>query len=306
MESGVFALSRLRIRQLMRTGSRSARILNGYLENSENFLWAILVGNTLANFITFTLAVYAVDGWIGLDRVWAWCLLLGAGCLFYMLFDLLPKMLFQRFPNRLCLVLARPFRGIELLLRPGVRAAAWVARGLLRRVGGKAFTGSLFGDREEWRQFMAKGGRGLTDDEQGMVQRVLELQHRVARQAMTPLDKVWGADANETLAEVFERAKDRFVQAVPVWKGEGKRAEILGVLPLRHLLYESCLDRSRRVGQLTQNALFVEESTRLDEVLRRMQKGGQRLAVVRDEKGKPAGVLALSDVLLSVFGEVSL
>src|SRR2546426_2385517 len=56
MEAGVFALSRLRIRQQMRAGRRSARVLHQYLENPENFLWTILVGNTVANFL--------ILGWI--------------------------------------------------------------------------------------------------------------------------------------------------------------------------------------------------------------------------------------------------
>jgi len=48
MEAGVFALSRLRIRQQMRAGKASAKVLHDYLENPENFLWTILVGNTVA------------------------------------------------------------------------------------------------------------------------------------------------------------------------------------------------------------------------------------------------------------------
>jgi len=51
MEAGVFALSRLRIRQQMRAGKASAKVLHDYLENPENFLWTILVGNTVANFL---------------------------------------------------------------------------------------------------------------------------------------------------------------------------------------------------------------------------------------------------------------
>src|SRR5215207_11310674 len=57
MEAGVFALSRLRIRQQMRAGNRRAAVLYGYLEKPENFLWTILVGNTLANFTAFALVV---------------------------------------------------------------------------------------------------------------------------------------------------------------------------------------------------------------------------------------------------------
>jgi len=50
MEAGVFALSRLRIRQHMRSGRRSAEVLHKYLEHPENFLWTILVGNTVPTF----------------------------------------------------------------------------------------------------------------------------------------------------------------------------------------------------------------------------------------------------------------
>ena len=51
MEAGVFALSRLRVRQQMRAGRSSAAVLHNLLEHPENFLWTILVGNTLVNFI---------------------------------------------------------------------------------------------------------------------------------------------------------------------------------------------------------------------------------------------------------------
>src|SRR5262245_55768346 len=50
MEAGVFALSRLRIRQQARAGNSSAKLLHQFLEYPENFLWTILVGNTVANF----------------------------------------------------------------------------------------------------------------------------------------------------------------------------------------------------------------------------------------------------------------
>src|ERR1041384_6324704 len=60
MEAGVFALSRMRVRQQMRAGRRSAEVLHGYLENPENFLWTILVGNTLANFIILGMILMAL------------------------------------------------------------------------------------------------------------------------------------------------------------------------------------------------------------------------------------------------------
>src|SRR5688572_9829691 len=110
MESGVFALSRLRIRHRMRTGNPRAAVLYSYLENPEDFLWTIFVGNTLAGFTAISIGLIGAfrffERWPGL--FWAAAL---AGILAYYAFcELLPKMLFRLHPNRLCLALVPAFR----------------------------------------------------------------------------------------------------------------------------------------------------------------------------------------------------
>src|SRR3954464_10090711 len=70
MESGVLALNRFRIRHLMRSGNKRAAVLNHYLDNPEDFLWTILVGNTVANIAIFTIGVLQLFYWLGGYRVW--------------------------------------------------------------------------------------------------------------------------------------------------------------------------------------------------------------------------------------------
>src|ERR1051326_4812924 len=70
MEAGVFALSRMRVAQQMRDGRRSAEVLHGYLENPENFLWTILVGNTVANFIILGWLIKVLHQVLGRHQVW--------------------------------------------------------------------------------------------------------------------------------------------------------------------------------------------------------------------------------------------
>lgn len=125
MEAGVFALSRLRVRQQVRAGRASARLLHGFLENPENFLWTILVGNTLVNFVVLGWVIVSLHGWFGGRWVVFAILFAVLVFLFYALFDLLPKMLFHNFPNRLCLLAARPFRFVHLALRPLVALVEW-------------------------------------------------------------------------------------------------------------------------------------------------------------------------------------
>jgi len=175
MEAGVFALSRLRIRQQMRAGKHSAEVLHKSLENPETFLWTILVGNTLANFAILGWLVTVLHRSLSGHLLWFVLVFSVLVFLFYTFFVLLPKMLFLIFPNRLCMLLAQPFRAIDFLLRPLVALVEWFSRLLLRWRGGKTFTGHLFGNREELRLLMQESALGFTSEERVMINRVLDL-----------------------------------------------------------------------------------------------------------------------------------
>src|SRR5215469_4733835 len=86
MEAGVFALNRLRVRRLARAGRPSAKFLNRLLENPEKFLWTILVGNTLANFLILGYVLAKIREWLLGDRLSIVILFAGAVFLFYALF----------------------------------------------------------------------------------------------------------------------------------------------------------------------------------------------------------------------------
>src|SRR5262249_45143872 len=118
MEAGVFALSRLRIRRLGHAGRPSAQLLPGFLGNPENFLWTILVGNTLVNFLILCWIVVKLHEWLAWQHVLIVVIFAATVFLFYALFDLLTKMLFRSHPNQMCLAAAGVFRPVHLMLRP--------------------------------------------------------------------------------------------------------------------------------------------------------------------------------------------
>jgi putative hemolysin len=306
MEAGVFALSRLRVRQQMRAGRTSAKLLHGFLENPENFLWTILVGNTLVNFAILGWVAVSLHGWFeGRSVVFA-ALFAVIVFLFYALFDLLPKMLFRSFPNRLCLLSARPFSFVHLGLRPLVALVEWASQLLLRWTGGKVFSGHLFGNREELKQLMQDSVQAFTSEERAMIGRVLDLQTLTVRQIARPIVQAVTLSTAATVSEVFALARERGLTRLPVWESRDGQARIAGLVSVETLLFQPELDVTRAVGTLVQPALFLDEETRLEVALRRMQRGGQRLAVVLGRDQRETGIVSLEDILKVVFGEVKL
>jgi putative hemolysin len=306
METGVLGLSRLRVLCQKRAGNPRARILHGFLENPENFLWTILVGNTVTNTIVFTLATLVLYGWLG-DQPGLWLLGFGAAIfLFYGLCELLPKMLFQTFPNRLCLILAGPFRFVHLALAPLVAIVAWFSRLLLRWTGGKKFTGRLFGNRNELRFVMQESGHGLTSEERAMINRVLDLQNFTVRFVTIPLSQVVSVTTTTLISDLCVLARQTNFTRFPVFQRAGGRDRIVGVVSLKRLLYRDDLDPGKTAGAYLHPALYLHEDLPLEEASRRMQRSGRRMAIVLDHNQREIGIISLQDVLKVIFGEVNL
>lgn len=306
MEAGVFALSRLRIRQQMRAGRPSAKILHGFLENPENFLWTIFVGNTIANFLILGWVFAELYQFLAGRRWWFALAFLALVLVFYTLFDLLPKMLFRTHPNRLCLACAPVFRFVHIGLRPLVVLVQACSRWLLRWTGGKSFTGHLFGNREELRMVMQESAQTFTSEERAMINRVLELPNLTVRQITRPLAEVETVIAGQTVGEALALARERGVARLPAWEDREGRRRIVGLLELDRLLFEGEPDPTRPVSAFLKPALFLDEDIRLEVALRRLQRAGQPLAVVLGRDKQEMGVVSLEDILKTIFGEVKL
>ncbi len=306
MEAGVFALSRLQIRQQMRAGRRSATTLHGYLENPENFLWTILVGNTLANFIVLGSLITVLYETLQGHPLWFVACFLAVVFLFYALCDLLPKMIFRAQPNRFCLALARPFRYVHLGLWPLVWMVERISATLLYWTGGKAFTGHLFGNREELRFVMQESARSFSTEERAMINRVMDLPSLTVRQIARPLDQVVSVEIQATVSESLALCRERQFTRLPVWEKREGRHRVVGLVSVDALLYQPALDGSKPLGEFVRPALYLDEDQRLEDALRRMQRSGQRLAIVLGRDQREIGIISLEDVLKAVLGEARL
>ncbi len=302
MEAGVFSLSRWRIRHLMRSGNKRARVLYGYLEHPESFLWTILIGNSLANLVIFSLLVVWLYRWLG-----RWPALLIASLaltiiFFYAIFELLPKTIFRTYPNRLCMFMAAPFRLLNIILRPFVIVLAAIAGNFPRGSGEARIFGHLFSSREEMRWLLQESAPGLTPEERVMVNRVLDLRHISVRQIAVPIQKAVTVSVNTPMPEVLRLARERGFTRLPVWKDN----HIAGLISLRTSLYEADALENRTAGDFVKPAVFLESDTRVESALRQMQRMGQHLAIVVAPDRRELGIVSMQDILKAIFGDVSL
>lgn len=306
MEAAVMALSRLRIRQWVREGRPGARALQRYLANPENFLWTLLIGNTLANFVIVVIAVVWLDSQVGQWPVVFWLLTGVIAFILYVVVDLLPKALFRQFPNRLALWLVWPFRMVRALLWPLVSLIEGFTDLLLRWTGGRSLNSQFFASRDEVRDLVLDPATKLSPTERTLIHRVLDLKYRTAGQIARALSLADTVHVQTPVEQVVQRCREHGHTRLPVWDSSQPGARIAGIVSLKNILYDDGGMPRKTAGDYLRPALFLEESLPLEEALRRLQRSGQPLAIVVDSGRRERGFLTLADVLGAVFGEVSL
>ena len=304
IETGVLSLNRLRVRQQMREGEKRAKILFNYFREPEKFYWTILSGNTFSNAIFITVLVLILNDFISNTLLHIVLFLLGVFTLFTFC-DLLPKTLFHTFPNRLCLLFAKPFRIIQIILSPLIS--------LVHKIFGDAFEGSvgqpiasrLFKNREELKNLMEESDESLSDEERFMINQVLRLNERTLDQIAIPLKKSITASADRPISEIIQLCKKHNIARIPIWKFTGGQRKVTGIATLKTSLYREDYDENKPARDYIQPPLFLPSDLKAEAALKRMQRSGHWLAIVTSESQREVGIVALKDILKVVFNEDS-
>jgi CBS domain containing-hemolysin-like protein len=264
------------------------------------------VGNTLALFFAMWIVAVALIRALPGEPVLFWVSYIGAAFVFYAFCDLLPKTLFRRFPNRLCLAMSSPFRLLHLALFPIVSIIESIANLLLRWTGGKTFKGHVFSSRHELRLLLEDTSDALTSEERGMIARVFDLHTIAVRQIAIPFARVPTLSANDVLGEALARFRDTPSNIIPVWHADPRQRRVTGFLEAKRVLYESGLQQGESITRHLSPVMYIDEDTRVHDALRRMQRGGQRMAVVLSRERREIGLITIEEILKVIFGEVRL
>jgi CBS domain containing-hemolysin-like protein len=123
---------------------------------------------------------------------------------------------------------------------------------------------------------------------------------------MKPLAQAVAMTAQTPVSAALALCRAQGVTRLPVWEQRDGQQRIVGLVALNSLLYQGEPDPSKPVGTYVKPALFLDEDLRLEVALRRLQRSGQRLAVVLGRERREIGIVSLQDVLKVIFGEVTL
>src|SRR6202012_2477841 len=132
-ETALTAVSRGRMHQMEKDGSRAAGCVNKLVENRERLIGALLLGNTFINILASSLMTSALEDRLGPRAVALTTAIMTAVILVFA--EVMPKTLAIARTDRFALFVARPLRVIVNILAPIVATVQWIVWQVLSPFG---------------------------------------------------------------------------------------------------------------------------------------------------------------------------
>lgn len=136
-----------------------------------------------------------------------------------------------------------------------------------------------------------------------LLTRSIEFGDRRASDVMTPRPQVEFILAEQTAADVLDRAASSGHARFPVL---GRSVdEVVGIVHFKHALAVPREERTHRlVGSIMHDLPPVAASMELDNVLDNLRQSGPQMALVVDEYGGTAGVVTMENLIEEIVGDI--
>jgi putative hemolysin len=231
--------------------------------------------------------------------------------------ELVPKSLALRRPERLALGVAPPMLAFIRLTRPFVVFMNRSAAGVLRLFHTAPVNEEPVHSPDELK-LMATATRRqglLPPYQESLIHRAVELNTVVAREIMTPRQRIFSLPADMPVDEASARIVDEQHSRIPIYDAKRGPEHIVGVVyskdvsRLMHFAFARAggglrSSRGLQLGQIMRDILVVPETKPVLDLLHEFQERRRHLAIVVDEHGTTVGLVTVEDALEQLVGEM--
>ena len=306
-ETALTAVSRGRMHQLEKDGSKAAAHVNRLLTNRERMIGAVLLGNTFINILTSSLATATLETQYGRRAVAVTTAIMTIVILVFV--ETLPKTLAVTRTDRVALFVAAPLRWLVALLSPVTVAVQWLVWKVLTifGVGSEEEPGSEEAHDDIRGSVELHHREGNVEREhRNMIGGVLDLIELTVGDVMIHRTNMDSLDADLPRQELLRAIIASHHSRVPLWRGQPDN--IIGVISTKHLALALVEQRGNLdaidIAGLAVPPWYVPDTTTLEEQLESFRAHKSHFALVVDEYGALQGLVTLEDILEEIFGDI--
>lgn len=299
-ETAFTSANRIRLKSMAEEeGSRGAGIALKVMEKYDKCLTTILVGNNIVNIATSSLATILCVQLFGSRGP---VIATAATTVIVLIFgEITPKTIAKGNAEAFCIGIGRIIWLLMIILTPVSAIFLLIQKGASKLFNKK--TEVSVTEQELMHIIDEIEDQGvLEEQESDLVRNALEFDETTAEQIMQPRVNVVGIDLYADNRQIMETFKTEAYTRLPVY--EKSLDHIVGVLCYRDFIQKILEEKDFTITEITSDILYIPSLMRISEVLKKMQKEKEHMAVVVDQYGGTAGIVTLEDILEELVGEI--
>ncbi|MDA8098595.1 MAG: hemolysin family protein [Nitrospiraceae bacterium] len=318
-EVALISLRKSRVRQLVKSGNRTARRVMRLQEEPERFLATAQIGVTLVGSLASALGgVIAIEQLKplladvpvefisrGAEPIAVGIVVSGISYVTLVAGELVPKSLAIRYSEQIAFFTAAPLDGLSRLFRFVLKLLVATNRAVLGMIGiaDEEHTPALVSEDEV--KYLIREGRksGVFEStEEDLIHSVFKFADTVVREVMVPRTDIVAVAAGSDLDTIVKTMNEKGFSRLPVYLDTIDN--IVGIVYLKDILAVKVSGGAFRLDAVLRKPYVVPPNKKVMVLLKEMRERRIHLALVGDEYGGIDGLVALEDLIEEIVGDI--
>ena len=300
-ETAFTTINKIRLKAKADDGDKKAARVLKLADNYDRLLTTILIGNNIVNILASSLATVLFIQWLNGNDGLASTLSTVATTVIVLVFcEVTPKSLAKEFPEGFAKFSAPVINAFAIILTPlNFIFSLW--KKLLNKIFKNKEDNSITDDELITMVEEAEQEGGINAQESDLIKSAITFNDLEAKDILVPRVDVVAIDCETPLEDVDKIFLDTRYSRLPVY--EGSIDNIVGILHEKDFIKQRG-EKGFTLAKVSKPVVFVVATTKINAVLKLMQKNKTHMAVVSGEFGDTLGIITMEDILEELVGDI--
>lgn len=151
----------------------------------------------------------------------------------------------------------------------------------------------------------AKEDGVLESLENKILMNTIKANNIITNKIMIPMEKVYCININDDVEKIIEGIKENKYSRIPVY--ENNINNIIGIFHIKDTVIqhiEKGITDKQQIEEVLRKPIFVGKDEKIFDVFKILQRNNQMMAIIKDDKDIPVGLITIEDILEKLVGKI--
>lgn len=306
-EVAIIASNKTLVEDRANKGSKTAKLVLSYINNSTGLFSVIQVGITFVGFLNgflaadaFTEPIAKLINYAIPNLVITIIITVFLTYLQVIFGEIIPKKIAMKAPEKFIYKTIRPIHFLKIIATPLVWILTKSADAVAKLL--KVYEVDERMTEEELKILVKGSGDAIRSEEKQMFERILAFDDQIVSDVMTHRTEVAAIDIEDSYQEMIKVIKKEKYSRYPVYSES--LDNIVGILHVKDLITSPVKKEEFNIKKYLRKPYYVPEVMTTDELFKNMQSAKNHMAIVVDEFGGTSGIVTMEDIIEEIVGNI--